>query len=427
MRRASLWITSVSASAIFLSGCAASGQSADRLAAQTPAIQNQTDTNLADQQAAADDYQDEAQVIQRRIAAAQSAGITEVDAYAPVEALPQCSGVRPSGPALSSDISAALTSAIAAAQSYSDSQKGKGLLVMLNGQIVHEQYDDGVHAETPFTSQSLHKSLLAMAVLAAIDDAIISSLDDPLSRYIPQWRGDPRGKISLRQAMQMASGLELYSMATGDQRALSLTFGSDIDAAAISSALVDEPGSVFAYNNANAQIVGIALANALKAANKGRYADYLAQRLWCPLGNGPAALQLDRPSGSPQYFAGVQASLRDWARVGEAVRTGRVGDQAAPAELRQMLAPSDVNPNYGLFTWLGSPVDGQRRYSAGNPLFIPHSAPYLAKDMVFMDGFGGQRVYVSRDAKLVIARFGEVSFTYDDAVIANLIIEGLSG
>jgi len=45
--------------------------------------------------------------------------------------------------------------------------------------------------------------------------------------------------------------------------------------------------------------------------------------------------------------------------------------------------------------------------------------------MIFMDGFGGQRVYVSREHKLVIARFGEVSFTYDDAIIPNLVTAAL--
>ena len=46
--------------------------------------------------------------------------------------------------------------------------------------------------------------------------------------------------------------------------------------------------------------------------------------------------------------------------------------------------------------------------------------------MLFMDGFGGQRVYIAPSSGLVIARFGEVSFTYDDAIIPNLIAGGLA-
>lgn len=368
---------------------------------------------------------DAAQVISQRVASARTAGITDLDAHSPVEALAQCSAKAAPAPETRAAVPAALAAAFRAAQSYSDAQKGKGLLVMVDGVIVHESYAQGLDASSQFVSQSLHKSLLALVVLAAVEDGLIGSLDDPLGSYVPQWADDPRGRISLRQAMQMASALELFSMAGGDSRALAMNFGPDLEAAALASPLVGQPGSAFAYNNANAQLVGTALANALQRASRGRYATYLAERIWCPLGNGSAALRLDRAGGSPQYFAGVHASLRDWARIGEALRTAKIGSRPAPGNLDQIFVPSAPNPNYGLFTWLGSPADGKRRYSPGNPIFIPHSAPYRARDMAFMDGFGGQRVYVSRDARLVIARFGDISFTYDDAIIPNLVTDGL--
>ncbi len=368
---------------------------------------------------------DALQIIAERAAAARTAGIMDVDAHRPVEAIAGCDDRSRRFVRKPKAAPAPLASALLAAQFYSDSQKGKGLLVMVDGVVIHENYAASITPDTHFVSQSLHKSLLALAVLAAVEDGILGSLDDPLGKYIPAWAGDPRGAITLRQAMQMASGIELFTMAGGDQRALALAFGTDLEAAALASPLETKPGSQFAYNNANAQLAGTALANALAAASKGRYASYLSSRIWCPLGNGDAAVRLDRAGGSPQYFAGVHASLRDWARVGEAVRTAKFGRKAAPPLLNQMLTPSPLNPNFGLFAWLGAPADGKRRYSAANPLFIAHSAPFRAGDMVFMDGFGGQRVYVSRDARLVIARFGDVSFAYDDAILPNLIVEGL--
>lgn len=368
----------------------------------------------------------DALILQQRLAAAQTATITDMNAYSPVEPIAGCTVPAPLPAPLPPGASPSpqLAQALLAAKAYSDSQQGRGLIVMLNGQLIHESYAPGITAQTPFVSQSLHKSLLALAMLAAVEDGIIGSLDDPLGHYIAAWADDPRGAVTLRQAMQMTSGLELFSMAGGDGRALAMNFGTDLETAALSSPLSDAPGTVFAYNNANAQIVGTALANALQAAGKGRYADYLQARIWCPLGNGPAALRLDRAGGAPQYFAGVHAALRDWAKIGESIRTGTIGP--ANIDLDALARPSLINPNYGLFMWLGSPADGQRRYSAGNPLFIRHSAPYVDEDMLFMDGFGGQRVYIAPSSGLVIARFGEVSFTYDDAIIPNLIAGGLA-
>ncbi|MEL7197779.1 MAG: serine hydrolase [Pseudomonadota bacterium] len=363
---------------------------------------------------------DEAAIIAERIAAARSAGITDMEAYAPVVRLPSCDGAG-ADPLGDASAFPGLEAALAKAQSYSDAQNGKGLLVMVDGEIVHEGFADGVSSTTPFVSQSLHKTLLAMVVMHAVDEGVIASLDDPIGRYLQGWADDPRGRITVRQAMQMASGLELYSMATGDARALAMNFGTHLDKAAMGSALTDAPGELFAYNNANAQLVGAALRSALTKAGKGSYEDYLAAKVWCPAGADGGGLRYDREGGSPQFFAGVHASLFDWAFVGEALRKDEGGVYAPLSKA------SPANPNYGLFTWIGAPADGQRRYSAGNPLFIPHSAPYEANDMIFMDGFGGQRVYVSREHKLVIARFGEVSFTYDDAIIANLIVSALKG
>ena len=58
----------------------------------------------------------------------------------------------------------------------------------------------------------------------------------------------------------------------------------------ITSRLVDEPGRRFDYNNVNFQALGFVL----EAATGRRYAEYLSEKLWKPIGAGDAALWLDR-------------------------------------------------------------------------------------------------------------------------------------
>jgi hypothetical protein len=56
-----------------------------------------------------------------------------------------------------------------------------------------------------------------------------------------------------------------------------------------------------------------------------------------------------------------------------------------------MKTPSSVNPNYGML-WIGSPYVADRSYAKDVNYRVKASAPYAAKDLVYLDGYGGQRV-----------------------------------
>jgi hypothetical protein len=45
--------------------------------------------------------------------------------------------------------------------------------------------------------------------------------------------------------------------------------------------------------------------------------------------------------------------------------------------------------------------------------------------MIYVDGFGGQRVYVVPSLELVIVRTGEAKTDWDDAIVPNAIIRAL--
>jgi CubicO group peptidase (beta-lactamase class C family) len=299
--------------------------------------------------------------------------------------------------------------------------------VWYHGELVDSHFAEGVSAATPFTAFSMHKSLLALAILAAIEDGILEGLDAPVGTYIPEWSGDARGAITLRQLLGQVSGLEHMPMGSGDARAAALVLSSQVSATALQYGLAGAPGTTFNYNNVNSQILGIALENAL--AERGMvYAEYLSERLWKPLGNGDASLWLEDEGGSPRYYSGMEASLADWLRIGIMISgNGAIGDTQvlAPESIAALSVPSALNDAYSLNTWRGADWKPQRRYGPTNPSTVPHSAPYLAGDVLYFDGFGGQRVYVVPSQHLVVARFGEVDMTYDDAAILNTLLQAL--
>jgi CubicO group peptidase (beta-lactamase class C family) len=342
----------------------------------------------------------------------QGASVLDVDRYRPTYALEGCA----SDFSETAQPDEALAAALAKAQAFSDSHKGLGLLVLHEGRRIHESYGEGAGVTSTSASASMMKSVIGLLYGMAIEDGLIGSVDDPIGGYIAEWADDPRGAITLRQMLTMSSGLAPSDFMT-------ILFAPDIAAEAVKLELAGEPGSEFSYNNAVTKLLTLALDRRLAAEGEGGVLEYLESELWCPLGNGPARVWVD-PAGKARGYAGMQATLRDWARVGELIRSkGRAnGEQIVPEDwIEAMATPSQANAQYGLHVWLGREHTPQRAYSAGNPVKVPHSEPFVAKDIVYFDGFGGQRVYVLPSQGLTVVRIGEVDLTYDDARIPNLL------
>jgi CubicO group peptidase (beta-lactamase class C family) len=101
-------------------------------------------------------------------------------------------------------------------------------------------------------------------------------------------------------------------------------------------------------------------------------------------------------------------------------------DQLVPTEwIADTVMPAPKNPNFGYQVWLGSPPSTERRYNDYTVKAF-HSEPFAAKDLIYIDGFGGQRVYVIPSLQLVIVRTGKSATSWDDAVIPNAIIRAVS-
>lgn len=348
--------------------------------------------------------------------------ITQVDHLTPAEPVRGC----PAPPLPAATVSALAPGTFEAMRQWSDDNGGVALIVLVNGKLAGQSYAPGMTGTTPIQTNSMHKSVVALLAGAALADGLVKSVDDPVGRYITEWKDDPRGEITLRQLLSMASGLKNPSLAKGDTAAIELMMGN-VSAAALSLSRAGTPGT-FNYNNADYQLAGTLLAKAIERGGKGRYADYLSRRLWCPLGNGPAGLWLEFDAGQPRYYAFLNAGLNDWARLGELIRLkGKwQGKRLLPAKwVKAITAPSAGNPGYGMGIWRGSPYVKDRRYSKESPIAIPQAEPFAADDVIYFDGFGGQRVYVVPSARLVIARAGAPGPGWDEGVLVNLALKGL--
>lgn len=344
--------------------------------------------------------------------------VTDLERMQPQEAVPGVArGELPTGPA-----DTIAPQGLEVAERYAAQTHSVALLVWHRGALRYEKYWPGYGPDTRTNPNSAHKTVQGLLVGLAIEDGFIKSVDDPASNWITEWRGDARKDITVKDLLQMSSGLEIPTF--GGWAFTRIALGSDLPATVLTLRSSVPRGTEFQYSNANAQLLTVLL----ERATGKRYAQYLSERLWSRLGTAPASVWLDREGGMPRGFCCLFATARDWLRVGLLFTDGgRVaGEQVVPERwVREMTTAAKTNPNYGYQVWLGSPPGRVRAYNKFSPGKALHSEPFAAPGMVYIDGYGGQRVYVVPALDLVIVRTGESAKAWDDAVIPNAIIRSL--
>jgi CubicO group peptidase (beta-lactamase class C family) len=94
----------------------------------------------------------------------------------------------------------------------------RAIVILHGGLIVAERYAPGYGPDTRLISWSMAKSITATLLGFMVADGLLV-LDDPAP--VPEWAspGDPRGKITLRQLLHMASGID-HTEAAEDGKAI---------------------------------------------------------------------------------------------------------------------------------------------------------------------------------------------------------------
>lgn len=321
--------------------------------------------------------------------------------------------------------------ALRAAEGFAARMDSFGLLVVHRGLVQTEWYAPGWHRDRPTQSQSMNKTVSALMMGLAIDDGFVSTTDEPTGKYLSEWRGDPRGDITIENLLVMSSGLAQSRFTLNPFAAdtsFRFLFSRERAAVVLKTTLEWAPGSKFDYNDINAQLVGMLV----ERASGKPYAEYLADKLWEPLGGQYAELWLDREGGLAMTACCLLGSPMDWAKIGLMMKDGGRfnGRQIIPeAWIERMIMPSARYAGYGYLTWLGA---GVMEEGVDEPdIERQQSEPFLDEDMFYLSGYGGQRVYVSRKHDLVIVRLGPfagmepLSPEWDNAYLLNTIIRGI--
>ena len=287
----------------------------------------------------------------------------------------------------------------------------RALLVYYRGEIVAERYAEGYGPKTVFLGWSLSKTVTAVAIGILVAEGKLR-LDE--SAPVAHWQrpGDARGDITLRQLLQMRSGLRHTESADPPYRAdtvrvLFMDGRDDMAAEAEAQPLEAEPGRKFEYSTNSSIILSDIIARVLTPrrdaeSRQAAVRRFMHDRLYGPVGLSSMTAEYDA-AGTMIGGAMIHATARDWGRFGEFLRhSGSVkGAQVVPRGwIAFMRRPSPRAPDYGAGLWLNRNSGGERR------VLFPGQG---SANLFGMAGHHGQYVLVSPEQKLTIVRFGRTS------------------
>lgn len=275
----------------------------------------------------------------------------------------------------------------------------RAFVVLHEGKLVHEWYADGVAADTQLASWSVAKSVVSLLVGQAIGRGDLSERDR-LVDLLPELRtGGAYDEVAVGDLLDMASGIDVsenynpWWPFTGTAR---LLLSTDLPGyVADNRELAFTPGSRAEYRSIDPQLLSMILARI-----DGRpLARILSDDLWTPMGaEAGATWNLDRPDGIEKGFCCLNATARDFARIGQLVlNNGRVGGmQVVPsAWIERISTPSRLKLGdwgYSAQWWHAPSSDG---------------------DFTAI-GVNGQYIYIDPDAHTVIVKLSDHGTEQDE-------------
>lgn len=282
---------------------------------------------------------------------------------------------------------------------YVSLNRVSGLLVIKDGKIAHESYQFGNTGETCWTSMSVAKSITATLVGAAIQDGYIKCIDDPIVRYLPDLEGSAYDGVSVRNLLQMASGVdwnETYTDPMSDRRRMLEVQNTQTPGGVLSLMAklprAAAPGTRWNYSTGETHVVG-ALVRAVVGTP---VSEYLSERIWSRIGmESDARWWLESPNGLEIGGSGLSARLRDYGRFGLFLLDDGVagGERILPKGwVEEAGSPKTINGeqvDYGYMLW---PIPGA--------IGTPNESAFEAR------GIFGQHLYMNPLARVVIVVWG---------------------
>ncbi len=278
-----------------------------------------------------------------------------------------------------------------------DDRQVTGIVVVRDGRLVAERYDNGATREDVRISWSVAKSFLSALFGVIVREGHIGSIDEPVTKYAPLLEGTAYDGATIRDVLTMSSGVtfdEDYLKFSSDINKMGrvLALGRSMDKFAAGLAERDRaPGELRQYVSIDTHVLSMVLRGATGRSVR----ELMSEKIIGPMGaQGPVHYTTD---GEEVAFAlgGLSMPTRDYARFGLMMMDrGRVDTTQVVPESWVEMSTSNVAPPSAT----GDP------FGYGFQWWIPPRSVGSAVGREFLArGIYDQFVYVNPDRGIVIA------------------------
>ena len=271
----------------------------------------------------------------------------------------------------------------------------QALIVSHNGKILLEEYGEGYNKTDFVTSQSIAKAFYAVLFGVAIEKGLLNELDEPIKNYLPVWKDDERGKITIRNLLEMKSGL-YRSESWNEEMFLS---SNNLDFA-LNVELVNKPGELFEYNNVNTALLGPVIEQIFNASPH----EVLKKEILEPLEITDYGLWKDHALNDVT-FHGIDMAPIDFIKFGQLYAQNGMwdGQQIINKQfLEESIQPISEGPGefYGMHTSIRKITETKR--------------------LLVKEGFNGQYLFVIPEHDLVVVKFTKYLHNKDNGYVISL-------
>ena len=256
----------------------------------------------------------------------------------------------------------------------SEGSNTQSAILIRGSSIIAEYYADKSDKDSIVTSWSVAKSFTSTLIGIAIDEGYINSIEDPITDYLPEWKGQDQDKILLKHLLSMRSGMEDHGF---------VYVVNDMVSHSLDRDLIRPPGTAFRYSNEDSMLLGEILENATGIS----FQEYADKKLF-NLIDVDETWWTDQ-EGSTISYASIDMTPREFAKFGLMIaQEGSWQGQQIVSSNWVELATSKYDDlmSYGFQWWTSETKD------IDYPFFS-------AK------GLDGQLIYVWPETDLVFVRF----------------------
>lgn len=289
---------------------------------------------------------------------------------------------------------------------YLEKTDTSSFIVIEGDDIIYEKYLNGYESDSLVTSFSVAKSFASTLIGIAIDEWLIDSVHDPITKYIPELTERDQGfsEITIEHLLMMSSGISYkeFPFLNGDDA--KTYFWPDLQDLAVNMTKIDgEPMQRFHYNNYHPLLIGVILERATGMS----VSQYMEEKLWTQIGaEFDAGWSLDE-EGFEKMESGINARAIDFAKFGKLLMENGQWDEKQVVSrnwVMQATSPPAISNYEEYYSEYHDYIfDDEKGFYKYFWWGIQRDAGYD----YFAQGDHGQFIYLSPHKNLIILRFGE--------------------